>query len=240
MTVPKNALLLVGSPRVNSTSEILGAYLIDRLRGKGFETERVRIYPSMKTDKGCKDLLSSVDHSDILILAFPLYVDSLPSLVTKALEMISEHRESQENPKRHQFVAISNCGFPEAYQNDTALAISRRFAREKEMQWVGSLGVGGGEPIGLLSKLLGGKPLEKLGVISRNEKKSLDLMAEFLSTGRAMSQEVMELRTNRPMPKWLYVLAGTVLFIWRRKARKNKVRGSIYDRPYQVRQNRDS
>ena len=101
------------------------------------------------------------------------------------------------------------------------------------MEWAGSLGVGGGEPIGLLSRLLRGKPLDKLGVISKNERKSLDLMAESLSAGRTVPQEIMELRTNRPMPKWLYVLAGTLLFIWRRKVRKNKVRGSIYDRPYQ-------
>jgi hypothetical protein len=233
MTVPGNALLLVGSPRTNSTSEILGAFLINRLREKGLETERVRIYPSMKTDKGCEDLLSAIDHSDILILAFPLYVDSLPSLVTKVLETISEHRKSLANPRKHRFVAISNCGFPEACQNDTALAITRRFAGETGMEWAGSLGVGGGEPIGLLSGLLRGKPLDKLGVISKNEIKSLNLMAESLSTGRTTPQETMELRTNRPMPKWLYVLAGTLLFIWRRKVRKNKVRGSIYDRPYQ-------
>ena len=35
MTVPGNALLLVGSPRTNSTSEILGAFLIDQTPRKG-------------------------------------------------------------------------------------------------------------------------------------------------------------------------------------------------------------
>jgi len=228
----KKALLLVGSPRANSTSEILGTYLLHKLQEKGIETERLQIYPLMKSNEGQEHLLSSVDHSEILILTFPLYVDSLPSLVTKVLEMIWEHRRSLEKPKKHQFVAISNNGFPEAHQNDTALAICRRFAKETGMEWSGSLGVGGGEAIGFMSKLFGGKPLEKLGFLSRNEIKSLDLIAESLSTGGTIPQEVTELRTTRPMPRWLYVLVGT-LFVWRREAKKNKVWDRIYDRPYQ-------
>jgi len=232
MTVQKKALLLVGSPRSKSTSELLGTYLIHKLQEKGIEMEKIQIYPLMKSDEGQKQLLSSIDRSDILILTFPLYVDSLPSLVTKALEMIWEHRRSQENPKKHQFVAISNNGFPEAHQNDTALAICRRFVKEAEMEWSGSLGVGGGEGIGFMSKLLGGKPLDKLGFISKKERKSLDSIAEFLSTSGTIPQEVMELRTTRPMPKWMYILVGTI-FEWRRKAKKNKVWDRIYDRPYQ-------
>ena len=186
----------------------------------------------MKSEEEQKHLFSSIERSDILILTFPLYVDSLPSLVTKVLEMISEHRESIENPRKHQFVAISNNGFPEARQNDTALAICHRFAEQTGMQWAGGLGVGGGEGIGFMAKIFGGKPLEKLGFISRKERKSLDLITEFLTASGKNSQEVMELRTNRPMPTWMYILVGTI-FEWRRKAKKNKVWNRIYDRPYQ-------
>ena len=232
MTIQRKALLLVGSPREKSTSEILGTYLLNKLREKGIETEKVRIYPSMEADKGYEYLLSSVDRSDILILSFPLYVDSLPSLVTKALEMIWEHRRSLDNPNKQQFVAISNNGFPEAHQNDTALEICHHFAIETGMEWAGSLGVGGGEAIGFMSKLLREKSLKKLGFISRNERKSLDSIAEFLSNSAIIPAEVTDLRTNRPMPKWLYVLVGT-LFVWRREAKRNKVWDRIYDRPYQ-------
>ncbi len=233
MNTQKRALLLVGSPRGSkSTSESLGIYLLNKLQEKGIETEKVRLYSSMKLDEEHKHLFSSIDRSDILILTFPLYVDSLPSLVTKVLEMISEHRESIENPKKHQFVAISNNGFPEAHQNDTALAICHRFAKQTGMEWAGCLGVGGGEGIGFVAKLFGGKPLEKLGFISRKERKSLDLITEFLATSEKNSQEVMEFRTNRPMPNWMYVLVG-IIFEWRRKAKKNKVWNRVYDRPYQ-------
>lgn len=232
MTVQKKALLLVGSPRAKGTSEVLGTYLLNKLFENGIEIEKLRIYPLMKSHEGQGQLLSSVDRSDILILSFPLYIDSLPSLVTKALEMIWEHRRSLEIPKKHQFVAISNNGFPEAHQNDTALKICRHFANESGMEWAGSLGVGGGEGIKLMLEFFKAKKLEKVSFVSKNEIKSLDSIAEFLINSGAISQEVMELRTSRPMPKWLYTFVGT-LFLWRRNAKKNKVWDKMYHQPYQ-------
>jgi hypothetical protein len=233
MNTQKRALLLIGSPRgPKSISESLGTYFTRKLQGKGIETEKVRLYSSMQSDEEKEHLLSSINRSDILILTFPLYVDSLPSLVTKALEMISERRKSIENPRKHHFVAIANNGFPEAHQNDTALAICRRFARETGMEWAGSLGVGGGEGIRFIVRLFGNRPLEKLGFFSKKERNALDLITEFLTADRNNAQEVTELRTNRPMPAWTYVMGGT-LFDWRYKAWKNKVWNRIYDRPYQ-------
>jgi hypothetical protein len=233
MNTQKKALLLVGSPRgPKSISEYLGTYFTGKLQEKGIETEKVQLYSSMKSDEEKEHLFSSIDRSDILILTFPLYVDSLPSLVTKVLEMISEHRKSIENPGRQQFVAIANNGFPEVHQNDTALAICRHFARETRMEWAGSLSVGGGEGIGFIARLYGNRPLEKLGYFSKKERNALNLITEFLTANENNSQEVMELRTNRPMPVWMYVMGGTV-FDWRHKAWKNKAWKRIYDRPYQ-------
>lgn len=44
-------------------------------------------------------------------------------------------------------VGIVNSGFPEAFHNDTALAILRRFAAETGFQWAGGLALGGGGTI---------------------------------------------------------------------------------------------
>ncbi len=232
MTIQRKALILVGSPKVNSTSDILGTYLFRKLQEKGTETEKVRIYPLMKSDEGGKQLLSSIDRADILILTTPLYVDSLPSPVIKLFEMLWEYRRSQEHPKKHQFFAISNNGFPEASHNDTAFAICRCFVRQTGMEWGGSLGVGGGRGISFISELFGWKPLEKIGFISKKERKALDSIAEFLSSDGTIPQKAMELRTNRPIPKWMYILIG-IIFDWRRQARKNNAWDRIYDHPYQ-------
>lgn len=234
MRIPKKAILLVGSPRgPKSTSELLGTYLLKKLQQMGFDTEKVWIQPSLKSDEGRDNLLASADQADILIISFPLYVDSLPSAVIKAMEIIAEHRRGKENLQRPRLLAISNNGFFEANQNNTALAICRRFALETGMEWVGGCGVGGGEAVGFMGRLLGAKSLEKLGFMSRRERNTLDLIAEFLATPGTIPKKEEVWRVEPSMPKWLFAMIGTI-FLWRRQAKKNKVWERVHDRPYQI------
>ena len=146
MNTGGKALLMVGSPRARnkSTSESLGTYLLDRLNDKGLETEKCHINPSLRSEESMADFLAKVEGSDILILAFPLYVDSLPSMVIKALELISEQRVVSDTAKKQRLLAISNNGFPEVEQNCTALYICRLFARDAVIEWAGELALGGG------------------------------------------------------------------------------------------------
>ena len=102
-------------------------------------------------------MLDAVDAADLVMLAFPLYVDSLPAPVMNALEHIAAHRASQAETKPHQlFAAISNCGFPEPDHNATALAICENFARLTYFNWAGSLALGAGEG------MVHGMPLNEL------------------------------------------------------------------------------
>ncbi len=225
MTGQQRALFLIGSPNgPKSTSESLGSYLLKGLQDRGSETEKAYIYPFVKSDQGREDLLSAADRCDLLILVFPLYVDSLPSLVIRAMELIAEHRRKTASPKKQKFAAVTNCGFPESRQTDTALAICRRFAAETGMEWLGGLGLGMGGAIG-------GKPLETLGFMTRNVRKSFDLAAAALSAGEALPQEAVDLMAKRLMPARLYLWIANVGF--KRAARKHKILEKIDDRPYQ-------
>jgi hypothetical protein len=47
---------------------------------------------SLLQETGQAELCSSVDLADLLVLVFPLYIDALLFLVTKALEVIAAHR----------------------------------------------------------------------------------------------------------------------------------------------------
>jgi len=145
MNGQKRALLLVGSAkRPHSTSESLGRYLLGQLAGRGYETEALLIHRALKSDQGRGELLAAVERADLLLLAFPLYVDTLPALVIRALEAIAEHRRGGQGSGGGRLVAIANCGFPEASHNDTALAVCRRFAAEAGFEWAGGLALGGG------------------------------------------------------------------------------------------------
>jgi hypothetical protein len=117
MMIPSRALLLVGSPKgPQSTTEMLGTYLAGRLQDRGLQVQKIRIHYALRTEKGMQSLFEAVDRTDILILAFPLYVDSLPAPVIRALELIAGRRKSIPGSVGAGMIAMVNCGFPEAFE----------------------------------------------------------------------------------------------------------------------------
>jgi len=149
MSVVKKTLLLVGSPKyAGSSSESLGTYLLEQLSEKGIVTENIHINQLLKKTNGEEELLNAVNNCGLLILSFPLYVDSLPSGTIKALEIIAQdraqNRNVKENSKQQFMLAICQSGFPEAHQSNIALAICRCFAGEAGFTWAGGLALGGG------------------------------------------------------------------------------------------------
>lgn len=226
MTTLRQALLLVGSPRGSkSTSESLGTYLLNRLGEQGVETETVRLYSALKSGEGQEEMFSAIERADLLILACPLYVDGPPSAAVKAMELIARHRKASPEPKTQRLLAISNCGFPEANHNDTALAIYRCFAQEAGLEWAGGLALGGGP-------VVQGRALQKAGRMARNVTKSLDLAATALVEGQSVPQEVVDVMAKPLIPAWMYWLMGGLG--WKIQARKQGVQGRLDARPHQV------
>ena len=224
MNKDKNVLLLVGSPKgSSSTSASLGNYLILRLEEFGLSVETDYIYKLIGKEEGKKELLSKVNEADLLILAFPLYVDCLPAGVIKALELIAKHRKSLNKPKKTGLVVLINCGFPEAEQNNTAVAICKIFAREVGFEWKGALSLGMGGAIG-------GRSLEERGGMVRNVKKGYILAAQALAEGRDIPEEAIELVAKRFMPITLYTKMGNLG--WNRQAKKFGARKKIKAKPY--------
>jgi len=198
------ALLLIGSPRLGkSASETLGGYLLEQLAVRGAETEKHYIYPALKSEDKLGALISAVAQADLIILAAPLYVDSLPAAVIRFLETLARRLEEYKRPGRQQFLAISNCGFPEAHHNDVALAIYRRFAHETGFDWAGGMARGAGEAIK-------GKPQVESGGMARNVIAALDLAAAALIEGKPVPQEAQNLIAQPLMPAWLYRIVGNL------------------------------
>jgi multimeric flavodoxin WrbA len=217
-------LLLVGSPKGNkSSSAALGNYLLERLQERGLETETVRIYTALKSEENWASLASAVERADLLILACPLYVDSAPAPVIRALERIAQERQMARPKRAQSLLAIVNCGFPEAQHNDPAIALYRRFAREAGFEWAGGLSLGGGGAID-------GRPLGGLGGMVRNVTKSLDLAADDLAEGKPVSREAQEAMSRPIIPAWLYRLVGGLG--WRTQARRHGVQKQLGARPF--------
>jgi multimeric flavodoxin WrbA len=222
----RKALLVVGSPKPGAgSSESIGDYLLGQLELKGMKTEKIKINRALKSEDGIAALVSAVDNCDYLVFSCPLYVDSAPASVVKAMEIIAEARRGKERAKEQVMLAICNSGFPEASQNHTALAIYRLFAREAGFAWAGGLALGGGGAIG-------GKPLAGRGGMVRNIIKSLDLTAAALVEGKPVPKEALSLMAKPMVAGWLYLLVGN--FMWKGWARKNGAHKKLKDRPYQL------
>jgi hypothetical protein len=225
MTSPKTALLLVGSakPAGESTSEALGSYLAQRLRERGIATTTMHVARALRTEERTAALLAAVDAAGIVILAFPLYVDGLPYLATEALERIAAHRKAMASPAPAAFLAIANCGFPEAAHNATALSICRQFADEAGFAWAGGLALGEGGAIS-------GAPLADRSGMAHNVVAALDLAAEALAAGKPAPEEAVALMARPFIPASAYMLMGDVG--WLMQAGRNRVLTRVGARPF--------
>ena len=223
MQKPMSATLLVGSPKgPNSTSNSLGTFLIEKLQEKGVSCEKVYLNQCLASKEKQQSMLQLIDKSDLIIIASPLYVDSLHSQVIKTLELIAEHNKATPNLSKKTLVAISNSGFPEAQHNHIALEVFRIFAKQVGFTWVGGLAMGGG---GMIS----GRPLEEVGGAARNQIKALQISADALAKGEAIPERAVVLMAKLGIPRWMYIWMGN--HEWKKEAKGNiKVR-SMYAQP---------
>jgi hypothetical protein len=174
-------------------------------------------------------LLAEVDAADLLILAFPLYADSLPFLVTKALQVIAEHRQQQASPNRRpqSLVVLVNNGFINAYQNHVAVAICHQFAKQNEITWAGALAMGAGEA------LSSGKPLRR--PLGRYAIEALEIAGEALGEGYPVPDKAVTLMDRSPFSTLLWRRLFTMVGSWtfRRQALVNGVSAKrLMERPY--------
>jgi hypothetical protein len=217
-------LLLVGSPRgLASTSNSLGEHLLSSLEERGMATKKLLVYPVLADEKKMAELLAAVDACDLLLTAFPLYVDQLPAPFIDLLLRIVERRSGRQGETRQAMAAIVNCGFPETAHCRPAGGIMRIFASQAGFRPLGCLALGMGGAIG-------NRPLAQAGPIARRQLKALGQAAAFLAAGQEVPAAVIELMGKPMMPRWFYNwVAGRG---WKRTAKKHGSSSLLYDQPY--------
>jgi len=145
MTIAR-AVLLVGSakPAGTSTSEVLGRYLCARLAERGVATTVLFVgrSPASHADR---QLLAALADANLFVLATPVYVDSLPYLVTRTLEYVSQSAPKWRAPCA--FAALTNCGFPQPetrknFVNSFWINCDANYARtffvaQRDVSWIG-------------------------------------------------------------------------------------------------------
>lgn len=92
-----------------------------------------------------EDILNSIKNSDAIIFAFPLYVDSPPSLTLTFLDYIIDQNI---NMNEKLIYVVINCGFREGEQNITAINIIKRWCEKVNAVYCSSILIGAGEIVG--------------------------------------------------------------------------------------------
>ncbi|MGB8646665.1 MAG: hypothetical protein WCF84_15600 [Anaerolineae bacterium] len=224
MTLNLHALLLIGSAKQTaSTSEALGSYLVERLRDLGAASETLSLHRSILTSEQQEVFLSALTWADLVILSFPLYMDSPPYLVVRALELIAAHRPQRLSFKTQRLCCIVNCDLPEAHHNDTAIAICRRFAAENHFEWAGGLALGE-------ASIVDGQPLTQLGRRAQPLTHALDLTAEALAAARPVPEQARELMGKPLVRPWMYTMG--LNRSWKRIAKQYGAENKLNDKPH--------
>jgi hypothetical protein len=220
----QRAVVLVGSakPAGTSTSEALGQYLCARLQKHGVDTTVLFVSRSLKS-LAARALAAALAEADLFVLTTPVYIDSLPYLVTRTLEDLARSARPRRSPCA--FAAIVNCGFPEAGQCRTALDILHAFARRARFNWAGGLALGEGG-------VVDGQSLEALGGLTRHVRTALDRAAAELAEGRAVPAAAVEQVARRLIPPRVYTFMGNLG--WRRRAMRNRVTSTLNAKPFEL------
>jgi NAD(P)H-dependent FMN reductase len=227
MTSPRQVLLIVGSPRgPEGVSFALADFLARKLAGLSVKTDSILITSPVHSEGRQAGFEEMADEADALALVFPLYADQLPASLVKFLEDYSLHRKNMARDKPQSLLVVVNNGFPEARQNDHAVAVVRKFAAQVGFEWLGALTLGGG---GLVEP---GKTLEESGGRAHRAVAALEAAALCLAGvwKGPLPEKVVENARKPVIPHWLYRFMGNWGF--RRMAKKNGVLGRIKARPY--------
>jgi len=228
MKPPRTALLLVGSPKPGaSSSASLGTYLLEELEQLGLHTDTVNLTKALRSGGATESLHAAVAAADLVVLSFPLYVDSLPAPAILALELIAARRAAEDGAADPEagpaFVAICQSGFPEADHSAVAIEICRNFASSAGLEWAGGLIMPEGG-------MLNSQPMSKVKGMMRSAVGALDLAAEALAAGRPVPDEAVQRMAKPAFPRVAYRF--TANWGWRSQAKKEAGGTPLDAQPY--------
>lgn len=149
--------------------------------------------------------------SDVIVLGFPLYVDSIPSNTLKILIEL-EGLLKEADHQNIAFYAIINNGFFEGEQTRVAFEITRNFCERAGVIFGGGIGEGAGEMLGSVKKdSVRERLFKKLWVALKSLAEKIEQKAPF---------EIRYLSPSFPKFLWRFMAKHT---FWNKLARKNNL-----------------
>ncbi|NBH15134.1 hypothetical protein D3Z36_13345 [Lachnospiraceae bacterium] len=148
--------IINGSPKPGkSTTELMIEYLIPFI-----SDNRVSVYHINRTNWD-KIQFAEIGSCDVLIFAFPLYVDSIPAHM---LSFLIELEKQKHLFRKKMIYCIINNGFYEGQQNHIALDQMKNWCSAMGLTWGQGIGIGAGEMLPFCKDIpLGHGPNKNIG-----------------------------------------------------------------------------
>lgn len=182
----------------------------------------------IKNKVKCDELFKAISESDVFILAFPLYVDSLSAVTQDFIESYHQFITERQTTKSQELYTIINCGFPEPEHNTVAFEIIQSFAKEVSLTCRYNLSIGMG-PMASQMPMKSG--------IMREIEQHFNAIVEQLKNPTASTDFNRKIEYSSPafgllniLKKSLYIYIGSLG--WKKQAKKNKVEHLLYAKPY--------
>ena len=224
---PRHVVLWVGSAKARgtSTSESLGGYLVAQLADRGWTTETLHAARVGRLGRErAPKLIEALGRADLVVLASPVYVDSLPALVLDGLARVAAAAsDGSLGGRLPALLPILQCGFPELTHTALAVQILSIAADTIGLSWAGHLAMGEGG-------MIDGQPLESAGGRVHHQRQALDAAARELDEGRPISAATAETFSTVPLSPGMYRLAGQAG--WIAAAIQHGSVFKLWDRPF--------
>ena len=216
----KKIAVINGSPKAKDS---VSALLVDQVTNI-LETEPT-VYQATKLlrQDDVSAELSRIIHSDVLLLVFPVYVDSLPAPLLKILVSLEQAAKTGEGPLPKVY-AVCNCGFYEAEHTRIALEMIGNFCARTGFRRGYGLGIGMG---GIM--LSAGKNTSK-GPAANIFAALKELCTSIQENNTDNGSKGHDVFITPKFPRFLYSLGGNLS--WRLTARKYGAQKKLGARPH--------
>lgn len=200
-----------GSPKGDNSNSM---EMISMLRSATPKAEW-KVVSSIREWRKEGDAVEALLDADAIVVAFPLYVDGLPSSLMALLERLGEAlggeaAASAGRRRKRRLYAAANCGFYEGGQNGVALEILANFAASCGLEWSGGIGIGTGE---MLSETKSAPPEF---FMRKPVTGAVYALASAIADGRSLEGNLF---AQHGIPRWLFKAMGEAG--WRRWIRVN-------------------
>jgi len=158
---------------------------------------------------GCEISHGWEEPCDAILIAFPLYVDGIPS---NLLRDLIDHEHSL--PPGTRVYALVNNGFYEGEQNATAISMLRNWCERAGLAWGQGVGIGAGEilkrePLMAMATVMARGPLKKYNA-------ALDALAGHILSGGSGTAPIAfgaeDIYTRPGMTRGMYIFGGNISF----------------------------